>query len=114
MLLYSYFARRSKRREEAREAEHNAPQQDGLPHLVISDHGEGPANTEDAEDDSGEKTPTSPTSPTSPTNGLQTPGATLSPTRSGPAPGLTPLDSHASSVGTTEQHEEHPDVGERA
>ena len=98
MLVYTYLARRERRREKAVEAEHNAPQQADTPRLKISDLAED-------EDEDGEK------NPTSPTDGLQSSGAKLSPTtRTGPAPGLTPLDSYASSVSATQHHGEHPDV----
>lgn len=94
MLLYAYFAKRGRRKENEFEAEHNASPQDNTPRLVTSEHTDSPSEK----------------SPTSPTDGSQTPGGTLSPSRTGPAPGLTPLDSHAGSSMSTEFHHEHPDV----
>jgi hypothetical protein len=98
MLLYAYFAKRGKRKDDEFRARQNAdsPDSANTPHLVITDH------TDDA--DENEK------SPTSPTDGSQTPGGTLSPSWTVPQPGLTPLDSHVSSVGSMQLHHEHPDV----
>jgi hypothetical protein len=96
MLLYAYFAKRGKRKDEEFLAQQNASSQDSAhtPHLVISGH----------TGNSGEK------SPTSPLDGAQTPGGTLSPAPTAPPPGLTPLDSHVSSTTSTQFHHEHPDV----
>jgi hypothetical protein len=113
MLLYAYFAKRQRRREQTFEAQHNAAEP---PQLVVSDH------TTLADTDSPNEKPSSPesglTSPrsglTSPQSGLETPGATLSPTQTGPGPGLTPLDSRTSSTGYAQnehhEYEEHPEV----
>lgn len=100
MLLYAYFAKRGKRKDDAFQRQHNGDSEDNTntntPRLVISDH----TDTKN----SGEK------SPSSPTGGSQTPGGTLSPKRTGPQPGLTPLDSHVSSATSTQFHHEHPNV----
>jgi hypothetical protein len=106
MLLYAYFAKRQRRREQAFEAQHNAAES---PQLVVSDH-----NTL-ADTDSPNEKPSSPDSGlTSPQSDIETPGATLSPTETGPGPGLTPLDSCTSSTAYAQnephEHEEHPDV----
>ena len=96
MLLYAYFAKRGGRKDQEFRAQHNPSSQDndGNPRVVVSDH----------TSESGEK------SPTSPANGLQTPGNTLSPTRTSPASGLTPVGSHAGSTTSAQFHQEHPDV----
>ena len=96
MLLYAYFAKRGGRKDQEFRAQHNPSSQDndGNPRVVVSDH----------TSDSGEK------SPASPANGLQTPGNTLSPTRTSPASGLTPIGSHAGSTTSAQFHQEHPDV----
>ena len=106
MLLYAYFAKRQRRREQAFEAQHNAAEP---PRLVVSDH------TTLADTDSPNEKPSSPHSGlTSPQSGLETPGVTLSPTQTGPGPGLTPLDSRTSSTGYApnehHEYEEHPNV----
>lgn len=98
MLLYAYFAKRASRKEDEFRArqEQYSPDSANTPHLVITDQ----------PDDAGENEK----SPISLTDGSQTPGGTLSPSRTAPAPGLTPLDSHISSAGATQSHHEHPDV----
>lgn len=96
MLVYAYFAKRGKRRDAEFLAQQTRPPQDNAntPQLAFSNQ----------TDNSGEK------SPNSTADEVQTSRGILSPAPTGPAPGLTPLDSHVSSTTSIQFHHEHPDV----